>query len=227
MRLQITDNKMRCILIASMLGSLPCTTAQAQPLQIPFSKCEIPSDDFAMFGTMLWDPALVLDQTSKLGLRQDVIDALEKARGMSELDRRPAGLRAFEIAADRGYLQSQLVLANIYWSGMRGVSKDERKSLYWFRRAANQGAGHAMIALAVSQIANIGGESDPAEGYFWLLAAQSHGQILLPGTDDDWSESLPTLVKEMEQFLTPEKRLVVQERVSIWSPTIERDPCSP
>jgi TPR repeat protein len=47
-------------------------------------------------------------------------------------------VRELEPAAEQGEMKAEIILGTIYWTGGKGVTRDDRKALAWFRRAADQ-----------------------------------------------------------------------------------------
>ncbi len=82
----------------------------------------------------------------------------------------------YEKAARQGHYGAQNNLANILWTGPKGVKKDREKALdFWFLSAMH-GYGEAQLKMALFYLSR--GEQDPAayrKAYYWNFQAALQG----------------------------------------------------
>lgn len=82
----------------------------------------------------------------------------------------PACLRL----AEQGYWQAQNIVGMAYGNG-RGVSKDDTKAVYWFRKAAEQGSADAQRNLGISLRYGRGTAKDEVQAVGWFRKAAEQG----------------------------------------------------
>jgi TPR repeat protein len=92
-------------------------------------------------------------------------------------------------AAQLGHAPSQWNLGLLYYYGRAGVKKDDERTLYFFRKAAEQGYAPAQNSMGVAYNAGKGVEYDDNKAIYWFRKAAAQG-------NDDARENLATL----EQF---------------------------
>ena len=79
----------------------------------------------------------------------------------------PVLFESMEMKATKGDIKSQMNLGYLYFEG-KGVSKDEKKAVYWITKSANQGDVTAQTTLSNYYI-----DKDYVQSYKWgLLASQ-------------------------------------------------------
>jgi uncharacterized protein len=86
-------------------------------------------------------------------------------------------VRAFAIwwpLAVAGDAKSEASLGFMYYAG-KGVRHDDRRSLFWFRRAADAGQPTAQYYLGVQYFFGLGVMRDLAQAYSWCDIALSNG----------------------------------------------------
>jgi TPR repeat protein len=105
--------------------------------------------------------------------------------------------RAFSIwwpLAHNGNAKSQASLGFMYYSG-KGVRRDDRQSLFWFRRAADAGQPTAQFYLGIQYFYGRGVPRDLAQAYSWCDIALTNGyseslscrdMVALKMSPDDW-----------------------------------------
>ncbi|MBE3039526.1 MAG: sel1 repeat family protein [Chloroflexi bacterium] len=122
-------------------------------------------------------------------------------------------LSEFEILrkkAEAGDGNAMTNLGVMYGDG-RGVAKDEREAVSWYRKAAESGNAGAMHNLGLMYGQGRGLEKDEIEAYVWLSTASAFGcEGARKGRD--W----------IEQRLTAEARLKAQERSRVLFEQISR-----
>lgn len=73
-----------------------------------------------------------------------------------------------------GDAKAQASLGFMYYSG-KGVPRDDRQSLYWFRQAAEAGQPTAQFFLGMQYLYGRGVARDLAEAYSWCDIALANG----------------------------------------------------
>ncbi len=73
-----------------------------------------------------------------------------------------------------GDAKSQASLGFLYYSG-KGVRRDDRQSLLWFRRAAEAGQPTAQLFLGLQYFYGRGVRRDLAQAYSWCDIAMTNG----------------------------------------------------
>lgn len=81
------------------------------------------------------------------------------------------------IEAQNGNVDAQYNIAMNYLNEIDGFPKDNKKALYWFTQAANQGDIEAYNSLGIMYVRGFGTAQDlvKSEYYFKLAAEQGHG----------------------------------------------------
>lgn len=82
----------------------------------------------------------------------------------------PACLRL----AEQGNWQAQNIVGMAYGNG-RGISKDDTKAVYWFRKAAEQGSADAQVNLGISLRYGRGTAKDEVQAVGWFRQAAEQG----------------------------------------------------
>ena len=72
--------------------------------------------------------------------------------------------------AQRGHVDSQFLIGHLYRTG-KGIPRDLRQAVYWFRRAAEYGHGLAQLNLARMLDQGLGVRTDRAQAYFYAVRA--------------------------------------------------------
>lgn len=87
-------------------------------------------------------------------------------------------LRWYTESARRGYLKSQLFLANTYYSGngRLGIERDFKKAAHWYREAAAQGNAFAQNNLGVMYCFGRGVRRDYRRAAHWIRLAADQGR---------------------------------------------------
>ena len=86
----------------------------------------------------------------------------------------PAALKLARPLADRGEARGQSILGLLYYRG-RGVPRDDREAVQWFRRAADQGDVSARFYLGVIYSEGEGVPQDYTEAAKWFRLAADQG----------------------------------------------------
>lgn len=76
--------------------------------------------------------------------------------------------------ARNGDAKSQASLGFLYYAG-KGVQRDDRQSLFWFRRAAEAGQPTAQFFLGLQYLYGKGVPRDLAQAYAWCDIALTNG----------------------------------------------------
>jgi uncharacterized protein len=76
--------------------------------------------------------------------------------------------------AKNGDAKSQASLGFLYYSG-KGIRRDDRQSLLWFRRAAEAGQPTAQLFLGLQYFYGRGVRRDLAQAYSWCDIALTNG----------------------------------------------------
>ena len=77
--------------------------------------------------------------------------------------------------AKAGDAESQFILGNMYDRG-RGVPKDEKEAVKWYRKAAEQGYAKAQHQLGVMYDKGEGVPEDDVAAYAWFNIAAGNGE---------------------------------------------------
>lgn len=72
--------------------------------------------------------------------------------------------------AKTGKSSSQTQLAYRYYDG-KGIKKDLKKAVYWFKKAAEQGDDAAQVRLGICYVEAIGVERNYEQGLYWITKA--------------------------------------------------------
>jgi uncharacterized protein len=88
-------------------------------------------------------------------------------------------IERFQTLAKLGDTKAQYLLGNIYAFGWAGITRDDEKAIYWFRRAAmylkDEADPAAPAELEVAKSYADGEKVDKAESLKWLRLAASGG----------------------------------------------------
>ncbi|MBF0285800.1 MAG: sel1 repeat family protein [Magnetococcales bacterium] len=76
---------------------------------------------------------------------------------------------------DRGSLEAQLALAQIYLDGKYGVAKNEAEGIKWLKMAAQQGSPEACNNLGLAYQKGMGVPADDQESFRWFQQAADKG----------------------------------------------------
>ena len=82
----------------------------------------------------------------------------------------------FKISASRGFLKSQIMLADMYSDDQRG-QVDEKESYKWYRMAAEQGDVRSQRKVGIHIFNGDGVEENKEEGIKWLTLAAEQGDV--------------------------------------------------
>jgi TPR repeat protein len=77
-------------------------------------------------------------------------------------------------AAENGDAVAQYYLASMYRFG-KGVSRDSKLAVVWYRKAAEQGYAQAQMALGLKYAKGCGVPYDRVQAYVWLKLAADQG----------------------------------------------------
>jgi TPR repeat protein len=92
----------------------------------------------------------------------------------------PLAVKEFRASAEEGHADSQFNLGLMYEKGI-GVSKDEKKAVAWYLKAALQGKSHAQYNLAVLYENGRGNDVNFAQAHQWYRKAAVQGDGLAVG----------------------------------------------
>lgn len=92
----------------------------------------------------------------------------------------PLAFEEFLAAANEGDANSQFNVAMMYEQGI-GVTKDEKKAVYWYNKAAMQGNSAAQFNLGVLYENGRGTPKDYAKANMWYRKAAAQGDGLAIG----------------------------------------------
>ena len=115
-----------------------------------------------------------------------------------------AETKALIAKAEQGDAEAQSLLGLMYDNG-RGVLKDDKEAVKWWRKAAEQGDAIAQYNLGLSYVLGDGVPKDLVNAYAWLNVASANGE-------EKASESRDRNAKEM----TPEQIAKAQELSKVW-----------
>ena len=110
------------------------------------------------------------------GIRPGPAQALDFETGLKAFDTGNYAV-AFEnwwATAREGDAKSQASLGFLYYSG-KGIRRDDQKSLYWFRRAAEAGQPTAQFFLGLHYYYGRGVRRDLARAHSWCDIAMTNG----------------------------------------------------
>lgn len=79
-------------------------------------------------------------------------------------------------AAGQGYLDSQLMVAQMYLFGS-GLPRNEQAALRWFTRAAEAGSAEAQYRVGMAYDEGVGAAPDPMHAMKWLKMAADQGHL--------------------------------------------------
>lgn len=79
-----------------------------------------------------------------------------------------------QLASDQDYLDSTLLLANLYRTG-NGIEKNHSKAVDLYKLKAEQGHPEALYYLGLAYGAGLGIEQDFTQAYVWLSLASHYG----------------------------------------------------
>lgn len=82
----------------------------------------------------------------------------------------------FKISASRGFLKSQIMLADMYSDDQRG-QVDENESYKWYRMAAEQGDVESQRIVGIRTFNGTGTDANIEEGIKWLTLAAEQGDV--------------------------------------------------
>jgi TPR repeat protein len=83
-------------------------------------------------------------------------------------------LKAFQICADSGHVQSMILLSHVYENGY-GCDPNPELATHWVKQAALQGYSVGQYHYGMALMRGEGVPQDKAEGRFWLEQAASSG----------------------------------------------------
>lgn len=102
-------------------------------------------------------------------------------KGMDILETGPLGgdksaaLVYFQEAGEKGYLDSQLMLGDMYGFSF-GIPPSYEKAAYWFKKAADQGSARAQLYVADLYLEGLGFDKNISEGLRYMhLALENSG----------------------------------------------------
>ena len=75
----------------------------------------------------------------------------------------------------KGDAKSQYNLGVIYDEGYKGVKKNQKEAIKWYRKAASQNYPEAFYNLGVAYAHGFGVKKDETEAVKWYLKAAEHG----------------------------------------------------
>jgi TPR repeat protein len=92
----------------------------------------------------------------------------------------PLAYKEFRAAAENGHIDSQFNLGLMYEKG-KGINKDEKEAIVWYRKSAEQGNAFAQYNLAVLYENGRGTAVDFAQANEWYRKASVQGDPLAIG----------------------------------------------
>lgn len=114
----------------------------------------------------------VVATEAKINSLQDVIAECDKAY---YADDHSTAYRVCGVAAEQGDVRAQFKVGLMYFSG-KGVSKDYKGALKWYRKAAEQGYGPAQMGIGYMYEKGLGGvNKDDLEALTWYRKAADQG----------------------------------------------------
>ncbi len=117
-------------------------------------------------------PMLIALGSLCLGNAQAELRAGDQAYEQGDFAR---AVRELEPAAEQGDVKAEIILGTIYWTGGKGVTRDDRKALAWFRRAADQGNAEAQDLVGIAYVEGRGVAKNPAEAVAWFRRSAEQG----------------------------------------------------
>lgn len=117
----------------------------------------------------------------------------------------------FKRLAEQGHVEAQNKLGLMYLEGF-GVRKSLHQYFYWTRRAATQGYAKSQTDLGALYYQGTSGivDRDPIKAYFWLVLAESQGEV--PAA---W------IREAVERELSVSQRVEILEAARSWAPQME------
>lgn len=97
-------------------------------------------------------------------------EAYRKGKEFEEKKNYAEAMRWYRTAADRGHVQAQVSVGNLYGNGI-GVSKDYAEALRWYRKAADQGNSEAQDDVGTFYLVGWGVPQNYPEALRWLRKA--------------------------------------------------------
>lgn len=126
-----------------------------------------------------------LEKLKNKALSGDV-DSQYKLGHMFFLGKKKDSLNSFleaekwlQIASNHGHRSAQYELGMLYETGGYGVTKDHKKSVSMYQKAAKQGSGVAQVALANSYYHGLGVTQDKFTSYIWTMVANENDPFTL------------------------------------------------
>lgn len=86
-------------------------------------------------------------------------------------------ISALQILAERGDAKAQILLGIAYSDG-KGVAKDEREAVEWYRKAAEQGHANGQLLLGTAYSDGKGVSKDEREAVKWWRKAAEQGECV-------------------------------------------------
>ena len=96
-----------------------------------------------------------------------------------KMEKYPEAFQLLKLPAEKGYVKSQALLADIYHSG-DGIEKNLEKAFYWYQKAARQGYSHAQFILAGMYYLGEGVEKNIEKALYWARRAEEQEYPLAP-----------------------------------------------
>lgn len=108
--------------------------------------------------------------------------------------------------ASRGDGEAKSILGDLYSSG-RGVTKDYKEAVKWYRLAAYQGYAYAQVSLAFAYAIGRGVLQDYERAHMWFNLARMESPDVLPGI----SNTITNLEREMSISQIAEAQKLARE----------------
>jgi hypothetical protein len=102
------------------------------------------------------------------------VDAVDAAETAYDKGKYKAALRLAHPLADRGNARAQALMGLLYANG-RGVLRDDREAMKWFRSAADQGDAVAELQIGIMYYNGRGVPQDYSEAARWYQLAAERG----------------------------------------------------
>lgn len=117
---------------------------------------------------------------------------------------------AMEKAAHAGDAESAYELGKVYQYGLLSTTQDEKRSVQWYRAAAELGHRGAQFEMSVAYYKGLGVPLDKAEAAKWWTLARANGDSV-----PDWMRAS---IESAEARLTPEEIAAGRRRAQEWRP---------
>ena len=117
-----------------------------------------------------------------------------------------------EVLAVKGSAMAQRVLGKRYAMGVRGLTQDMEKAVFWLQKAADRGDGEAQYMLGVIYSQGTGIPQDWVQAHMWFSLAGS-SKMDVPQQNREIAENNR---KAVEANMTPKQIEEAQALASSW-----------